>query len=81
MTDLSSLSKHALAAAMTGGTESWGEWGSAVDHVRYMEANTSKRMCRCGCRKRANWSGRANGITLTMGCELTIRRWVKTGHR
>lgn len=80
--DLTKLSKPALAAAMKGGTAQWGERGSSRDHVRYMEPTDHRRCkCRCGCNGRATHRGMANGISLTEGCELTIARWVKTGHR
>jgi hypothetical protein len=79
---LSDLTPPALAAAMKGGTANWGQWASASDHVRYAEAITEpggRRRCHCGCGKRSTHRGMANGIALTEGCELSMRRWVKTG--
>ena len=82
MIDLTNLSKAALSAAMRGGTDAWGSVGSSAEHVRYLEpANPkSRRQCRCGCKRRASHMGMANGVGLVMACELSARRWVKTGH-
>ena len=38
----------------------------------------SRRRCHCGCGKRASHMGQANGVTLMMGCELSVARWVKS---
>ncbi len=58
----------------------WGQHGRADGH-RYMEPVNpkSRRMCRCGCKKRATHLGMSNGVSLAIGCELSIRRWVKFG--
>lgn len=37
-----------------------------------------RRRCHCGCKKRATHTGTANGVAMTTGCELYIRRWVKS---
>ena len=81
MTDLNNLSPTALSAAMRGGTTAWGQYGSSIDHVRYAELAPSKsrRRCHCGCKRRATHSGMANGVALTMGCELLMARWVRGG--
>lgn len=83
MVDLSKLSKPALSAAMRGGTEGWGTYSSAADHVRYMEPKPTSgkgwRKCYCGCGRRATHRGMANGICLASGCEMSMMRWVKTG--
>lgn len=81
MTDLNSLSPAARSAAMRGGVDGWGQVGSSSRHIRYMEPKPSKarRRCHCGCKRRATHYGCANGVTLISGCELRIRRWVKTG--
>lgn len=78
---LDKLSPTERSAAMRGGTEGWGEHGSVSDHVRYaMPADSkSRRRCHCGCKKRATHRGMANGVCLTMACELAIARWVRTG--
>lgn len=75
------LSPAALSAAMRGGTQTWGQWASADDHIRYCEPveAASRRRCRCGCHRRATHRGMANGIALTSGCELSMRRWVRDG--
>lgn len=53
-------------------------WGSATEHRRYIEPVelNARRQCRCGCKQRASHRGMANGVCLTMGCELSMRRWV-----
>jgi hypothetical protein len=80
---LDQLSPSALSAAIRGGTINWGRHGSSEDHIRYAEPVPTwlRRRCRCGCKRRATHSGMANGVALTHGCELTIRRWVRTGSR
>lgn len=80
-TDLSKLHPKALAAAMRGGTDGWGQVASAREHVRYSQPvrSTSRRRCCCGCGQRATLMGMANGMALATGCELAIARWVKTG--
>lgn len=83
MTDLKKLSRHALSAAMRGGTHGWGVHGSSVDHIRYSEPPPKppgrRKTCWCGCGNARTHAGKANGIALTTACELGIARWVKTG--
>jgi hypothetical protein len=83
MTDLNKLSRQALSAAMRGGTEGWGQYGSSADHVRYSEPlerrRGRRRQCWCGCGNRITHRGMANGVALTTACELGIARWVRTG--
>jgi hypothetical protein len=76
--EMSKLSPAARSAAMRGGTSGWGEWASSAAHVRYMEPvpSTSRRRCPC-CKRRATHMKMANGISLGLGCELYVRRWVK----
>lgn len=58
----------------------WGEWASATEHQRYKRPVKTRRLCWCGCRRRATHEGFANGMALTAPlCELAVRRWVKTG--
>lgn len=80
---LNELSPAALKAAMQGGTEAWGSWGSALEHIRYMEPQpaNSRRRCPCGCRKRATHLGMANGVGLISGCEPSMLRWVAAGKK
>ena len=61
---------------------SFGQWGSSTEHKRYMEpvASRSRRRCSCGCKTRATHRGMANGVCLTSGCELSMRRWVRDGY-
>lgn len=79
MTDLNKLSPEALKAAMKGGTEAWGRWGSAEHHQLYVQPNkaTSRRKCWCGCKGRETHGAFANGIILMAGCELSCRRWAR----
>lgn len=80
MPDLNDLSPAALAAAMKGGTSTWGEWGSVAHHALYVELRhsaTRRRLCRCGCRKWSTHVTAANGVCLATGCELSMRRWAK----
>jgi hypothetical protein len=76
---LNALSPQALGAAMKTGADQWGLWGSASVHALYVEGaqGVSRRLCRCGCRRRVSHRAGANGMTLAMGCELSMRRWVK----
>ena len=68
----------ALSAAMRGGTASWGQRASATEHVRYCEpAPDKRRRCRCGCKGAATHLGKAQGIALMGGCEMSVRRWVR----
>lgn len=59
----------------------FGKYGSATEHLRYIEPtdSRSRRRCHCGCKKRATYRGMANGVCLAIGCELYIRRWVRDG--
>ncbi|MGF7131936.1 hypothetical protein P3T40_003419 [Paraburkholderia sp. EB58] len=83
MTELNKLSRQALSAAMRGGTDGWGQFGSSVDHVRYSEPMKKRpgrpKRCWCGCGNARTHLGKANGVALTSACELGIARWVKTG--
>lgn len=81
-TNLNGLSPQALKAAVLGGMDEWGQYGSSIDHVRYIEPIADRRRarkCFCGCGKRSTHRGAANGIALMSGCELSTRRWVRDG--
>ncbi|WP_185751155.1 hypothetical protein [Arthrobacter sp. 31Y] len=55
--------------------------GSVDGHRALIEApKTSRRRCHCGCGNRATHTGLGDGIALMMGCELSVRRWVRDGH-
>lgn len=41
--------------------------------------STLRRRCPCGCRGRTTHYGLGDGVALTHGCELSIRRWVRDG--
>lgn len=58
-------------------TGSWGTWGSATQHQRYMEPLKSRKKCHCGCGGYVTAIGMANGVGLYWGCELSVRRWVR----
>ena len=58
-------------------TGSWGQWGNAFQHPRYIEAVHSRRKCHCGCGGRVTHAGMCNGVAMTDGCELSVRRWVR----
>lgn len=79
VTDLDGLSPAALAAAMKGGTESWGRWGSATQHISYVEeiAPPTRRRCWCGCKRKRTHRLMANGMCLSQGCELHMHRLAK----
>lgn len=63
----------------------WGTWGSATEHQRYMvkrqSRRTGRRKCRLslGCDNPCTHAGYANGVCLTIGCEFHIAMWVRTG--
>lgn len=77
--DVSAERERVRAAAA--GQGPWGVHGSASDHLRYAEPMPAKyrRRCRCGCGQRASFVGHANGLALMSGCELSVRRWVRSG--
>lgn len=82
MSDLNEMSNAARSAAMRGGMEGWGQVGGLAEHIRYMELRPKragrKPKCSCGCETPKTHVGKANGVALTSGCELSIRRWVKS---
>lgn len=85
MIDLNDLSHAARSAAMRGGTDAWGKIGGMAGQLRYMEPRPKrpgrKPKCHCGCAMPKTHVGMTNGVALTSGCELSIRRWVKSGAR
>lgn len=82
MADLNSMSPAARSAAMRGGMEGWGFVGGLPRQICYQEQvdSKSRRRCNCGCGRRATHRGMANGVCLKMGCELSVRRWVKASN-
>lgn len=82
MSDLNEMSNAARSAAMRGGMAGWGLVGGLAEHIRYMELRPKragrKPKCNCGCEAPKTHIGKANGVALTSGCELSIRRWVKS---
>jgi len=82
MSDLNEMSNAARSAAMRGGMAGWGRVGGLAEHIRYMEQRPKrpgrKPKCSCGCDTPKTHVGKANGVALTSGCELSIRRWVKS---
>lgn len=83
MTDLNNLSSAARSAAMRGGIDGWGQIGGMPGQIRYMEQRPKrpgrKPKCNCGCGTPKTHIGFANGVCLTSGCEMSMRRWVKLG--
>ena len=79
--NLSKLSPAALRAAMQGGTQQWGKWGSIAAHVLYVEPQDARRgyyrKCHCGCGQKAKFRLMANGVCMGEGCELSMRRLAK----
>lgn len=75
------MTDHAETRARLHSSSDWGTWGSAFDHHRYAKAAPRKPggqfKCHCGCEGRATHWGMANGVTLTSGCEMYVRRWVR----
>jgi len=78
---ISDLKGAELSAAMRGDTEGWGEVANA-NMIRYMQKieGDKRRLnkCRCGCGQKATHIGKCNGLGLIWGCELRVRRWVKS---
>jgi hypothetical protein len=85
MVDINTLSPNARSAAMRGGVSGWGQVGGMPGHIRYMELRKKRPgrqpKCGCGCNTPKTHLGFANGVCLTSGCEMKIRRWVKEGNR
>ena len=59
----------------------YGQYGSSTEHTRYIEPvdTRSRKRCTCGCKQRATYRGMANGVCLSVGCELSMRRWKRDG--
>lgn len=56
-------------------------WGSVSGSRSMVSApSTSRRRCSCGCKGRATRVGLGDGLALTEGCELSMRRWVRDGY-
>jgi hypothetical protein len=70
--------KERIRAAALGQPD-WANWGSADQHRRYVRpiAPRSRSRCGCGCGKRSTHVGCANGLAMTSGCELSMRRWAR----
>lgn len=80
MVDLNKLSPDALKAALTGGTTEWGQRGSVMEHVGYVERQTARGpnylKCPC-CGQKAKFRAMFNGVCMFEGCELSTRRFIK----
>lgn len=57
-------------------------YASATEHDRSIKKlpSTSRKRCNCGCDMRATHLGLANDCGMTIGCELSIRRWKRDGY-
>lgn len=81
---LHNLSPSTLKAVMRGGADEWGERASIFEHVGYVEPQTARGghylKCRCGCGQRAKFRAMYNGICMSEGCEMSMRRHVKKRH-
>ncbi len=78
---LSGLSPQAFKAALRTGTKGWGQRGSLFDHALYVEPQGARRghylKCRCGCGGKARFRLMANGVCMSEGCELSLRRRIR----
>jgi hypothetical protein len=55
----------------------FGWYGNAEVHLKYIEPFSTRRRCRHDdCTHRTTHLGRANGVTLTSGCEWHMRQWL-----
>lgn len=85
MIDLNSMSPAARSDAMRGGMSGWAQVGGLPQHIRYMELRKRRPgrqpKCSCGCGQSKTHLGFANGVCLTSGFEMRIRRWVKEGNQ
>lgn len=63
----------------------FGAYASALEHERYVQQLPgrlrNRRRCDCGCGGKTSHAGMANGLALTDGCELSMRRWARDGYR
>lgn len=70
---------HAKAALT--GPGGFGMVANARVHERYIVPVKSRRRCPCGCRERITHAGCCNGLAMTNGCEMWVRRWVREGRK
>lgn len=65
------------------GQPAWGVIADARTQQRYMKLlpgrYRNRRKCPCKCGGKCSHGGYVNGLAMTMGCELSMRRWVKHG--
>lgn len=58
--------------------------GNALTDPRYAELLPgrirNRRRCSCGCGGKCSHAGMANGLAMTSGCELSMRRWARDGY-
>lgn len=76
------MSPAEVRARLEGGA-GFGTYGSSQEHRRYTQLLPgrfrNRRKCHCGCGGKSSHMGMANGLGLTSGCELSMRRWVRDG--
>lgn len=73
-------SRHPMQTASAPLSE--GRIGSAENHQQALaplpRRYRNRRKCLCGCGGKASHSGHANGIAVVWGCEMSMRRWVRS---
>jgi hypothetical protein len=69
--------------ARLGSPGGWGQVADSTTMPRYAELMPgryrNRRRCDCGCEGKASHTGMVNGLGMTSGCELSIRRWARSG--
>lgn len=80
--DTATLRRERIKAFIAGLIEPTGVRSGSVRGSRsIIETDPkSRRRCSCGCGKRATHVGLGDGLALTIGCEMKVRRWVRDGY-
>jgi hypothetical protein len=56
-------------------------YASASGHRSMIRVRpTSRTRCGCGCGQRDTHVGLGDGLAMTSGCEMYVRRWVRDGY-
>lgn len=76
------MTPREVRARLEGGA-SFGTYGSANEHRRYVELlpgrYRNRRKCDCTCGGKSSHVGMCNGLGMTSGCEWSMRRWAAAG--